>query len=79
MSFPACPKPEQAFLFCDMWSQDAKFLPMIQHYYNIAPRCHNLLKLKHIQCSLRKPLKQLNMDKYGDIHAQQARAREDLT
>jgi len=38
LAFPACPRPKKTFIFCDMWTKDARFKEIIQTH--IAKRGH---------------------------------------
>jgi len=71
LTFPACPRPKKTFMFCDMWTKDARFKEIFQTH--MAKRGHGyaLKVLQQLLQNWRKPLRELNNHKFVDIYAQQ--------
>ena len=46
MDTPSCPKPPSIFKFCDMWTRDPNFLPLVVAQFNCSPhqRASNIWK-----------------------------------
>ncbi|KAJ8422061.1 hypothetical protein Cgig2_009799 [Carnegiea gigantea] len=79
LDFPTCPKPRKTFQFYDMWVKDPHFMDIIAQQVDKKSQASKLQTLKSLLCNLRRPLSQLNKNKFADIYAQQAKARGHLT
>ena len=78
LDFPACPRPNRTFMFCDMWAKDYKFLDIVKAQTSQQKPGSALRGLQQLLTKLRKPFRELNRMKYADIYAQQVKARSEL-
>ncbi|KAJ8421553.1 hypothetical protein Cgig2_004598 [Carnegiea gigantea] len=79
IEFLHCPRIKPKFSYYDMWSTDPSLSDIIEIYYRSRSAGNKLYQLKHLLSSLKKDLMKLNKNKFSDLHAQQVKARNDLT
>ena len=70
LSLPLCPQPPASFKYCDIWSKDPYFQTIVASVLSHQQKGSSIQQLIHVHRQLRKPLKQLNSNRYKDIYTQ---------
>ncbi|KAJ8423045.1 hypothetical protein Cgig2_021864 [Carnegiea gigantea] len=78
ITFPACPRMKSNFMFCEMCCKDPSYRDLIKQHTQQRLQGSKMLQICEVLKKLRKPLRQLNKDKFGDIHEQQQEARRKM-
>ncbi|KAJ8420328.1 hypothetical protein Cgig2_021614 [Carnegiea gigantea] len=78
LDLPNCPKPHKLFQFCNMWTRDPGFLPLISSKITQATRGTVFQKLLAFLRLLKPALSKLNSSKFVDLKPQQLKARLEL-
>jgi len=68
ITFPTCPRMKSNFMFCEMWCKDPSYRDLIKQHTQQTLEGSKMLQICEVLKRLRKPLRQLNKDNFGDIH-----------
>ena len=78
ITFPGCENKRAQFKFCEMWINDPKYKEIVQSQALKQRKGSKMQQVINLFNRLRGPLRELNRDKYADIHEHQRLARLQL-
>ncbi|KAJ8423194.1 hypothetical protein Cgig2_023385 [Carnegiea gigantea] len=78
ISFLYCPNGKPSFMFCEMWCWDPMFKRILLEYCQMTYHGTQMQHVYTLLTRIKRPLWQLNRDRYLDIHEQQGITRRKL-